>query len=112
VVGISLGVLVSAVVAAALNWRFGGLPNVVATLIGVVWLLSLRRIHPPRPERVRAVAPVASAPQKPRNPTIEMAEALVNERRYDQAAKLLQGCVADECTVILMRIAHELHEND
>ena len=131
-VGITLVALVSAVVAAALNWRFGGLPNVAATLVGLVWLLGLRRVHPPRPERVRTVAaimlgnsigfltvwgggivtrliarPVVTAPEKPRNPTIDMAEALVNEGRYDQAAKLLQGCVADECTVILMRIAHE-----
>ncbi len=115
-VGIILVVLVSAVVSALLNWRFGGLPNVAATFVGFVWFLSLRRVHPPRPERVRAVAamflgnsigfltvwgggivtglmakPVVTAPEIPRNPTIEKAEALVNEGRYDQAAKLLQG---------------------
>lgn len=39
-----------------------------------------------------------------------MAEGLVNEGRYDQAAKLLQGCVTDECVVAPRRNTEALKE--
>jgi hypothetical protein len=130
-VGYSLVILLTTLVEAGLVLKFGRLPYFFSVAIVGLLIVKWGKTHPPRPERLRMVGAVMlgvnlgflmvivqsflTAPTTPKaeapapvDPTIARAEQLVNERRYAEASRLLEGCTSDACNVIQFRIETEL----